>query len=86
MQWLWKGLYTKLVDGFTFTMPDTPASQAAFPAPQSQKPGVGLPIAREAVILSLATACVQGLAIGPYSGKETGESALLRLVKYEGET
>ncbi len=24
--WLWKGLHAKLVDGFTFTMPDTPAS------------------------------------------------------------
>jgi hypothetical protein len=30
------------------------------------------------VILSLATACVLGLAVGPYSGKETGETALLR--------
>ena len=77
-QWLWKGLHTKLVDGFTFTMPDTPASQAAYPSPKSQKAGVGLPIARAAVILSLATACVLDLAIGPYSGKETGETALLR--------
>ena len=77
-QWLWKGLHAKLVDGFTFTMPDTPASQSAYPSPKSQKPGVGLPIARAAVILSLATACVMDLAIGPYSGKETGETALLR--------
>jgi hypothetical protein len=29
-------------------------------------------------MLSLATACVMDLAIGPYSGKETGETALLR--------
>jgi putative transposase len=77
-QWLWKGLHAKLVDGFTFTMPDTPASQAEYPSPKSQKAGVGLPIARAAVILSLATACVLDLAIGPYSGKETGETALLR--------
>jgi len=26
--WLWKGHHAKLVDGFTFTMPDTPANQA----------------------------------------------------------
>jgi hypothetical protein len=26
--WLWKGLHAKLVDGFTFTMPDTRANQA----------------------------------------------------------
>ena len=24
--WLWKGLHAKLVDGFTFTMPDTSAN------------------------------------------------------------
>ena len=45
--WLWKGhLHPKLIDGFTFTMPDTPKNQAQYPQPASQKPGVGLPIAR----------------------------------------
>jgi len=39
---------------------------------------VGFPIARACVILSLATACVLDLAVGPYSGKETGETELLR--------
>jgi putative transposase len=76
--WLWKGLHAKLVDGFTFTMPDTAANQAAYPQASTQKRGVGLPIARACVILSLATACVLDLALGPYSGKETGETALLR--------
>jgi hypothetical protein len=76
--WLWKGLHAKLVDGFTFTMPDTPKNQARYPHPKTQKPGVGLPIARAAAIVSLATACVMDLAIGPYKGKETGETALLR--------
>ena len=77
--WLWKGKYhAKLVDGFTFTMPDTPKNQQAYPQMKAQKPGVGLPIARAAAILSLATACVIDVAIAPYKGKETGESALLR--------
>lgn len=76
--WLWLGLHAKLVDGFTFTMPDTPQNQAEFPSPKSQKKGVGLPIARAAVILSLASACASDLSIGPYAGKETGETALLR--------
>jgi putative transposase len=76
--WLWKGLHAKLVDGFTFTMPDTEKNQAAYPSPKTQQKGVGLPIARAAVILSLATACAMDLAVGPYSGKETGETALLR--------
>ncbi|MBC8116196.1 MAG: IS4 family transposase [Candidatus Saccharimonas sp.] len=76
--WLWKGLHAKLVDGFTFTMPDTSENQAEYPQSSSQKKGVGLPIARCLGILSLATAAVLESAIGPYSGKETGETALLR--------
>jgi len=76
--WLWKGLHAKLVDGFTFTMPDTPENQKAFPQLHSQSPGVGFPIARVCSVMSLATACVCDVAIGPYEGKETGENALLR--------
>ena len=77
-RWLWKGHHAKLVDGTTFTMPDTTKNQKAFPSPKSQKKGIGLPIARIAVILSLATACALDLALAPYAGKETGETALLR--------
>lgn len=76
--WLWKDKHAKLVDGFTFTMPDTPANQAEYPQAKTQKPGVGLPIARACAILSLSTACIMDLAVGPYAGKETGETALLR--------
>ena len=76
--WLWNGLHAKLVDGFTFTMPDTPANQEAFPQVAGQDPGVGFPIARACTVISLATACVCDMAIGRYQGKETGETALLR--------
>jgi putative transposase len=76
--WLWKNRHAKLVDGFTFTMPDTAANQAEYPQQKGQKRGVGLPIARASAILSLATGCILDVAIGPYSGKETGETALLR--------
>ena len=78
--WLWHGKEVKLVDGFTFTMPDTPQNQQAFPQAKSQAPGVGFPIARACAVLSLATACIEDVAIGPYAGKETGETALLRNV------
>lgn len=81
-RWLWKGKHhAKLVDGFTFTMPDTPENQARYPQQKAQKPGVGLPIARASVILSLATACVMDLAIAPWRGKQTGESSLLRSIR-----
>lgn len=77
--WLWKGRHhAKLIDGFTLTMPDTLKNQAKYPQQQAQKPGVGLPIARAVGIISLATGCVMDLALGPYKGKQTGESALLR--------
>jgi hypothetical protein len=76
--WLWKGLHAKLVDGFTFTMPDTPENQEAFPQSSTQGPGVGFPIARACAVISLATACVCDVTIGPYKGKQTGENALLR--------
>jgi len=79
-RWLWKGHRAKLVDGFTFTMADTPANQEVFPQQKSQTPGVGLPIARACAVLSLSTAAIHNLAIGPYEGKETGETALLRSI------
>jgi putative transposase len=76
--WLWHGLHAKLIDGFTFTMPDTAANQRAFPQQKNQRPGAGFPIARACAVLSLATAAICDLNFGPYEGKETGESALLR--------
>jgi len=78
--WLWHGKNVKLVDGFTFTMPDTPENQEKFPQPKTQAPGVGFPIARACAVLSLANACIDDVAIGPYLGKGTGETALLRKV------
>ena len=60
------------------TRPDTPENQAESPPSRSQKPGVGWPLARGLAILSLATAAVWDVAVGPSSGQETGETALLR--------
>jgi len=59
-------------------MPDTPENQEEFPQQKSQKPGIGFPIMRACVVLSLATACVIDAAFGAYSGKQTGEMALFR--------
>lgn len=77
-QWLFHGRHAKLVDGFTFTMPDTPRNQIAYPQQKGQALGCGFPIARCVAVISLATACVMDLAIAAYSGKLTGEGALLR--------
>lgn len=78
--WLWKGRKVVLADGSTVSMPDTPENQADYPQPESQKPGLGFPLARLVVLISLATGGVLDVAIGTYQGKETGEHALLRLL------
>ena len=77
-RWLWKRRHVKLADGTTVTMPDTEANQEEYPQQSAQKEGLGFPIARLVVLVSLATAMVAGMEIGPYAGKETGELALMR--------
>lgn len=72
------GRPVKLVDGTTVSMPDTAQNQAAYPQSRSQKAGLGFPIARVVALLSLASGAVLDLAIGKYSGKHTGETALFR--------
>src|SRR5437588_1045071 len=59
-------------------MPDTLENQASYPQPPTQKAGIGFPLARVAVLLSLATGACHDLAIAPYQGKGTGETTLLR--------
>ena len=79
-KWLWNGRKIKLVDGSTLSMPDTPENQAVYPQPDTQKIDVGFPIARIVVLIDYITGAIMDLAIGPYSGKETGEQALFRLL------
>ena len=76
--WLWHGRHMHLVDGTTLSAPDTPANQAAWPQPTTQEEGLGFPLIRMVVLMSLATALLTGMALGPCAGKETGETALFR--------
>ena len=75
---LWHGRHVQLVDGTTVSMPDTPENQEAYPQAHTQQEGLGFPVARVVVLLSLATGMLTDMAMGPYTGKETGETALLR--------
>ena len=67
-----------MADGTTVLLADTPANQTAYPQMPSQKPGVGFPIVRLVVLLGWATGALLAAALAPYSGKPTGETALLR--------
>jgi hypothetical protein len=72
------GRIVKVVDGTTCSMPDTAENQAVWPQPPTQKPGLGFPLMRLAAVMSLNCATVLDVAMGPYKGKETGETALFR--------
>lgn len=76
--WQWQGRPVRLVDGTTVSMPDTPANQAAYPQPRSQKPGLGFPLCRLVGLLCLTSGAVLDAAIAPHRGKGTDEHTLLR--------
>jgi hypothetical protein len=76
--WKWHGRNVFIVDGSHVSMPDTEQNQARYPQPEVQQPGIGFPLARLAVLLSLATGACHDLAIAPYTGKGTGETTLFR--------
>jgi len=77
-QWLWRGRAVKLVDGTGISMPDTPENQAVYPQPSTQAPGVGFPAARLVMVICLATGAALDMAVGPHSGKGSGELGLVR--------
>src|SRR3954470_2106529 len=77
-EWKWNGRSVYVADGSHVSMPDTEHNQAGYPQPVVQQEGIGFPLARVAVLLSLATGACHDLAIAPYAGKGTGETTLLR--------
>jgi hypothetical protein len=56
--WLWNNRRVYIFDGATVSMPDTLENQQAYPQPPQQKPGLGFPLMRTAVIFSLACGAV----------------------------
>jgi hypothetical protein len=78
--WHWRGRPVRLVDGTTVPMPDTPANQAAYPQPRSQKAGLGFPLCRLVSFMCLGSGAVLNAAIGRYQGKGGDEQSLLRTI------
>ncbi len=77
-QWLWKRRRVYVYDGSSVSMPDTAKNQAEYPQPDTQRPGLGFPLARIAVIFSLACGAVLDLGICRYAGKGQSELGMLR--------
>lgn len=78
--WHWRGRPVRLVDGATVSLPDTPANQATYPQPSSQKPGLGFPQCRLVGIICLASGAILNAAMGPCKGKGSDEQTLLRSI------
>lgn len=66
-----------IVDGFTVTAADTPDNQAEYPQNSVQKKGLGFPILRGVALVCMRSGLLLDADVGPYSGKGTGETALL---------
>jgi hypothetical protein len=62
---LWRGHRTFLVDGSAFSMPDTPALQAAFGQPGNQAPGCGFPVAKILALFHAGTGLLIEVVAAP---------------------
>lgn len=78
--WSWKGWNVLLVDGTSVLMPDTKKNQKKYPQQQTQKPGLGFPIARVVGLISLSSGALVDYAMGKFQGKGTGETSLLSML------
>ncbi len=67
-----------LVDGTTFTLPDTLKNQEKYPQQISQKEGLGFPICRTLGVLCLESGSIVNAKIAPYKGKGADEHSMLR--------
>src|SRR3954449_8985450 len=65
--WKWNGRDVFIADGSYLSMPDTPGNRTTYSQPVVQQPGIGFPMARVAILLSLATGACHDLAIAPYA-------------------
>jgi hypothetical protein len=66
----WKGHRLFLIDGSTFSMPDTPELQAAFGQPTAQKPGCGFPVAHLLIQFAAATGFALQTIVAPWRTNE----------------
>lgn len=64
-------------DGSTGTMPDTEQNRTAFGQPKARQGQAAFPQLRLMALLGVAQRCLLAVAFAPYTGKGTGERALL---------
>jgi hypothetical protein len=83
---LWLGRHrTFLVDGSSFSMPDTPALQAQFGQPGNQKPGCGFPVASILVLFHAGTGLLLGALAAPLRTHEMAHIEFLHTILQFGD-
>jgi putative transposase len=73
----WRGHRPFLVDGSSFSMPDTPALQAAFGQPSGQRPGCGFPVAHLLALFHAGTGFLLEVLAAPWHTHDMAQVATL---------
>ena len=63
LAWKWHGHHVKVLDGTSYSMPDTEANQGQWPQPKGQKKGCGFPVAKLLGLFCLSTGAWIGHAV-----------------------
>jgi len=74
----WLGHDAYVVDGTTYSLPDTPENREAFPPNDEKVKGVRFPIIRAVAVFSLFLGTTVAHALRRYQGKGTGEITMFR--------
>jgi hypothetical protein len=81
----WGGHRTFLVDGSSFSMPDTPELQEAFGQPSGQRPGCGFPVAHLLALFHAGTGCLLEVLVAPWHTHDMAEVATLHARRRPGD-
>ncbi len=74
---LWKGLRVYLIDGTTFSMPDTAELDKEYSKPSGQKDGCGFPVAELLVMVHWSTGMILDLCAMPWRQHEQSKVSQL---------
>ena len=81
----WRGHRVWLLDGSSFSMPDTPELQAAFGQPGNQRRGCGFPVAKFLALFDLATGMLLRVEPAPLRSHEMARCAVATSVLLPGD-
>ena len=73
----WRGHRTFLVDGSSFSMPDTPELQESFGQPSGQRPGCGFPVAHLLALFHAGTGFLLEVFAAPWHTHDMAQVAWL---------